>query len=410
MSTPLAAALAASVLVVVLAAVLRNGQYATFTGVLLGICVAVFAGLEDHLGPLLPAALALHAAALVHFLSLVRPRLRGWPWRVLITWPGHFWVAATFLAFPWAIVAALGFTPHGWWLPYLVSLGGLAQSLGSRMELVELTLDGRDAGADVERCRDARRLPIDDASEHPRALRIVQITDPHLGPFMSEARLAGICARAVAQSPDLIFLTGDFFTMEGSGTPQSLARALAPLKAMQGRVFACRGNHDLEVPDIVAHDLAAVGARLLIDEAENVETAVGLMQVLGLDHVWRNREAHYPAVFAQHPRGDSVFRIVLLHDPGGFHRLPAGEADLVLAGHTHGGHLGLVSFGLDWTTIGGLSGIPDHGLWRRGRDRMYVHRANGHYGFPLRIGVPSEESVLRLVLPHTASTDPGPMG
>jgi predicted MPP superfamily phosphohydrolase len=38
--------------------------------------------------------------------------------------------------------------------------------------------------------------------------------------------------------------------------------------------------------------------------------------------------------------------------------------------------------------------MPDHGLWARGTDRLYVHRGTGHYGFPLRLGVPSEESVL----------------
>jgi predicted MPP superfamily phosphohydrolase len=74
-------------------------------------------------------------------------------------------------------------------------------------------------------------------------------------------------------------------------------------------------------------------------------------------------------------------------------------AELVFAGHTHGGHLGLVSLGLDWTVIGAFAGIPDHGAWARGRDRLYVHRASGHYGFPLRLGVPIEESVLEVEHP-----------
>jgi predicted MPP superfamily phosphohydrolase len=38
--------------------------------------------------------------------------------------------------------------------------------------------------------------------------------------------------------------------------------------------------------------------------------------------------------------------------------------------------------------------MPDHGFWARGTDRLYVHRGTGHYGFPLRLGVPSEESLL----------------
>jgi predicted MPP superfamily phosphohydrolase len=43
--------------------------------------------------------------------------------------------------------------------------------------------------------------------------------------------------------------------------------------------------------------------------------------------------------------------------------------------------------------------MPDHGLWARGTDRLYVHRGTGHYGFPLRLGVPSEESLLAVHSP-----------
>ena len=60
---------------------------------------------------------------------------------------------------------------------------------------------------------------------------------------------------------------------------------------------------------------------------------------------------------------------------------------------------GLVSFGLGWTVLRALSSIPDHGLWARGRERLYVHRGTGHYGFPLRLGVPAEQSVLRVHAP-----------
>ena len=87
-------------------------------------------------------------------------------------------------------------------------------------------------------------------------LRIVQISDPHLGPFMSEARLRGICERAVAAHPDLIVLTGDYFTRETHDDWELLARALAPLRA-HPHVYACRGNHDLECPEAVTKGLEA---------------------------------------------------------------------------------------------------------------------------------------------------------
>jgi predicted MPP superfamily phosphohydrolase len=102
-------------------------------------------------------------------------------------------------------------------------------------------------------------------------------------------------------------------------------------------------------------------------------------------------------VCARHPRKEGALRIILLHDPGAFRELEEGEGDLVLSGHTHGGQVGLVSLGLPWTFISAFAKrFPDHGLWARGRDRLYVHRGTGHYGFPLRVGVPGEQSVLRV--------------
>lgn len=57
--------------------------------------------------------------------------------------------------------------------------------------------------------------------------------------------------------------------------------------------------------------------------------------------------------------------------------------------------MGLISLGRAWTFLRPFgTSMPDHGLWARGRDRLYVHRGTGHYGFPVRLGAPNEESVL----------------
>ncbi|MFM7140838.1 MAG: metallophosphoesterase [Alphaproteobacteria bacterium] len=249
----------------------------------------------------------------------------------------------------------------------------------------------------VERIRSRRRSrrPPPDRS----TLRVAQITDPHLGPWQPVARLRKRIAALLDREPDLVLLTGDFLTMEGAGTPGALAEALSPLRGAPGRCFAIFGNHDHECPDEVRHAMAVNGVRLLVDEEAVVETRVGPVQIVGADFVGRGRRRHLRDLVARLPRRDGHLRLLLLHDPSAFAHLPPGEVDLALSGHTHGGQVGLVSVGLDWTVLR-RSPFPDHGLFAHGPSRLYVHRGTGFYGFPLRIGVPGEHSVLELSPPR----------
>jgi len=377
------------------AAALRSRSYAVFRGVSLGLHSLIAVAIAPRFGWALPGFWLLQALVHVHALALVRPRLRPLFYRVLVSIPTAFFSAGTLLAFPWAIAQAFGFELWGVFIPYVLALIGVVQSLSAREEEVELVVaDGESVPGLARHALGAQRVS--------RPLRIVQITDPHLGPFMSIERLRRICARAVARNPDLVVLTGDFLTMESQSDPALLSRALEPLAALEGRVFACFGNHDHEAPRTVQKALEAVGARLLMDRAELVETPAGRVQILGADYVFRERKAHLTRVFGENPRVEGALRLVLLHDPGAFQHVPEGDADLVLSGHTHGGQVGLVSLGLSWTLLRAFVSAPDHGLWARGRDRLYVHRGTGHYGFPLRLGVPAEESLLVVHAPGLA--------
>jgi predicted MPP superfamily phosphohydrolase len=378
----------AAALVVLAAALVRGRLYATFVSVLLGVHTLVSVAMAPLFERVLPAYAYLQLAVYLHFALLALPRLRPLWYRALVSVPASFFAAATFLAIPWAIAKGFGATPYGFFVPYLLAVLGVVQSLRHRFEETDITLDGRPAPSLSRHALGKGRVE--------RPLRLVQITDPHLGPFMSEARLREIAERAVAASPDLVLLTGDFLTMESHGARASLARALSPLSALPGKVFACRGNHDHEAPDTVAGALADIGATLLVDEERTVDTPAGPVQVLGIDFHFRDRARRTQAVCERHPRVPGALRLVLLHDPGAFRHVPDGEADLVLSGHTHGGQLGLLVLGLPHTFVSAFTQIPDHGLWALGKNRLYVHRGTGHYGFPLRVGVPGEESLLRV--------------
>lgn len=375
----------------------RSRAYAIFRAVTLGLHVLLASALAPRFEAVWPLFYYLHAGVFVQALGLIRPRMRSLPYRALISLPAAFFGAGTLLALPWVLVGAAGFELPAVWLPFAAAAVGVLQSLRSKEETRDVVV------ADAQVVPRLARHQAGSARV-ARPLRLVQISDPHLGPFMSVERLARICRRAVSRDPDLVLLTGDFLTMESQADPRLLERALAPLAALPGRVFACFGNHDHEAPATVRHALERNGIRLLMDEAVSLQTPAGRVQLLGMDFVWRDRKQHLAQVCAAHPREPGALRIILLHDPGAFVHLPEGEGDLVLSGHTHGGQVGLVSLGLPYTMMRAFVRMPDHGLWARGTDRLYVHRGTGHYGFPLRLGVPSEESLLAVHSPAHQKT------
>ncbi len=355
-------------------------------------------------------------AAGAHMTHLVRARLRHGAFRLAVSIPGMVFVAVGALSGFW-LLALLPIRAVPWlagwdgglaalrWLdlvPVGVGIASVITSLRTTGEVVRVPLarTGPDTVTrlPVERYRGRRPAPLS-----ARPLRIVQITDPHLGPWRPVHRLRRVIEDLVAQQPDLVVLTGDLLTMEGAGSPGALADALAPLRRLPGRCFAVFGNHDLEAEDEVRRALAATDVRLLVDDEAVVDTPVGPVQIVGATWVGgRGRREHIQTVLARFPRRAHHVRLFLLHDPLGFRHVPKDDVDLTLSGHTHGGQVGLVSFGVDWTVLR-RSRWPDHGLFGHGANRLYVHRGTGFYGFPLRIGVPGETSVLELVLADGAS-------
>jgi len=399
------------------AAIARGRFYAIFSAVLLTFALPAALILHARLRLVVPDGLTTPidlafaysmAAAGVQFAHLVRARMRTSLFRWAISVPGQTFIAAGMLAGPWLLVLLpfrLAFDAFGWttilgvWtlveaLPLAVALASILTSVATRPETVRFEIS--DQGPEQ-----MRRIPVErihgDVPAPPvqRPLRIVQLTDTHLGPWQSVARLRWRVEDLVGRDPDLVALTGDFLTMESMGSPGCLEEALAPLRPIADRCVAIFGNHDHEAPDHVVAAMSTLGIRLLIDDETTLETAVGPVQVVGADFVGRGHREHLGDLLARHPRRAGHLRLLLLHDPVGFHALPEDDVDLVLSGHTHGGQVGLVSLGLDWTVLS-RSRWPDQGLFARGASRLYVHRGTGFYGFPLRVGVPPEHSVLEI--------------
>jgi predicted MPP superfamily phosphohydrolase len=129
------------------------------------------------------------------------------------------------------------------------------------------------------------------------------------------------------------------------------------------------------------------------------------LEVVGLDYFLRipgsPTDRYAKILRAWQPQAP---RILLNHDPRGFDLLPDDCADLVLSGHTHGGHVG-IQLGQDTlVSVVGMLGIPDQGIFERGDMRMFVTRCVGFYGYPMRLGIAPEIALLTLRSPQRPSS------
>ncbi len=228
-------------------------------------------------------------------------------------------------------------------------------------------------------------------------LRVAHLSDIHVGGDMDRPKLLHVAALTNAARPDIVLHTGDFLTHRTGDFDLPLYEALARINAPYGQ-WACLGNHDFDAPDRLVRYLHQSGVTTLRDRVTTLSIDGQLLELAGLDFLFQRfeRDALYSRIIASWGPRRSVPRVLLNHDPRAFVRLPARCADLVLSGHTHGGHAG-IQLGKDRAlSVVGLLGIPDQGVYRRTDMQMFVTRCVGFYGYPMRLGIPPEISILTL--------------
>jgi hypothetical protein len=275
-------------------------------------------------------------------------------------------------------------------------LGGPLWLLGSLASIVA-------AGAVVHGyLRGHRRLVVTETTvvlpDLPPALdglRLVHVSDLHLGPLADRAALCAALDRVAALDPDVVCVTGDIvdtpFTDLASWLPE-----LDRVTARHG-VFAILGNHDRHVgSDEVAAAMARwTQWRLLRDEVATIDVAGGRLHVAGLENRSRPESTEdLPPLLAAVPAGEAA--VLLVHNPEVFPAAVAAGAQLVLAGHTHGGQLAVPIF--PRLNPARLFLTPfDAGRFTRDGATLLVSRGLGHSGQPVRVGVPAEICVVTLV-------------
>lgn len=233
--------------------------------------------------------------------------------------------------------------------------------------------------------------------------RIAQLSDIHIGPFMSEDEIRKYVRIANAVKPEMIVLTGDFLTFDPS-PKQAVVTALSGLRAPYG-VFGCLGNHDswARSEDSLTELFGLAGIRILRQDHVLVPNAGERFNLIGIDYANSRHMSvgggHMDALRLEGLEDlmekDAV-NILLSHNPDTFDRAAELGIDLSLAGHTHGGQLALEFISPEIAPSRIVTPYVA-GWFQKPGGQLYVNRGIGTIAAPMRVGAPPELTVFELV-------------
>jgi predicted MPP superfamily phosphohydrolase len=244
-----------------------------------------------------------------------------------------------------------------------------------------------------------------------KGLKIVQLSDIHSGSLKNPAAVRRGVDLALAEKPDLILFTGDLVNDIALEVGEYQA-IFGCLTAPMG-VFSTLGNHDYgdyawwENAEAKKANLdhlmriqSEMGWRLLMNEHVVLERNGEQIALIGIEN-W-SAKARFPKygkldeayAGAQH----YPFKILMSHDPSHWDaqvRKEYPDIDLTLSGHTHGMQFGLEVPGFKWSPVQYIY-KEWAGLYEEGKQKLYVNRGFGFIGYPGRVGIMPEITVIEL--------------
>lgn len=230
-------------------------------------------------------------------------------------------------------------------------------------------------------------------------VRIVQVSDVHVGPHTSRRHLARVADTVRDARPDLVAHTGDQVD-DFARDVQYFVAALGDVTAPLG-VFAVAGNHDVIAGwDGVRIGMEEAGITVLVNEAVPLERGGARIWLAGTgDPAGRSWSRDGGATAAPDiertleriPRGEPT--VALAHNPALWPELARHGVDLTLSGHTHYGQLAIPGWG--WNIASSFLDLS-MGTHRQGDSLLYISPGANYWGVPFRIGTPPEVTVLVL--------------
>ncbi|MER5360293.1 metallophosphoesterase [Streptomyces sp. NPDC002785] len=233
-------------------------------------------------------------------------------------------------------------------------------------------------------------VPLAKLPRSAHGFRIAVVSDIHLGPILGRAHTQRIVDTINRTQPDLVAVVGDLV----DGTVADLgpaAEPLARLSARQGSFFVT-GNH--EYYSGAAQWIDHV-RELGLHPLENARVEINGFDLAGVNDIAGKSEGQGPDFDrALGDRDRTRAAVLLAHQPVVIHDAVAHGVDLQLSGHTHGGQLWPGNF------IAELANPTVAGLDRYGDTQLYVSRGAGAWGPPVRVGAPSDITVVELASRH----------
>jgi predicted MPP superfamily phosphohydrolase len=240
--------------------------------------------------------------------------------------------------------------------------------------------------------------------------KIAQLSDIHSGSFWNKTAVKGGVEMVLNEKPDLIAFTGDLVNNETSEV-KNYIDVFDKLKAPYG-VLSITGNHDYgdyrswntqeEKQKNFADLIAAhkqMGFDILLNENRKITVDDETLSIIGIENWGKGRFSKYGKLAdAYKGSEESPVKILLSHDPSHWDeevRSKFPDIDLMLAGHTHGFQFGVEIPGFKWSPSQYVYN-QWAGLYEEGNQRLYVNRGFGYIGYPGRVGMPPEITVLEL--------------
>lgn len=222
-------------------------------------------------------------------------------------------------------------------------------------------------------------------------IRVVQISDIHMGGWMNLDRLQRVADLIVAQAPDVLLITGDFVI--GHDHADISQQAVDDLTAGLSRLansfptFAVLGNHDYWTDaETVRRLLNSCGITDLTNTVFTLKRGDERLHLCGVDDIWEG-DARLDDVIAQ--LSDESSAILMAHEPDFADTSAAtGKFDLQLSGHTHGGQVVLPILGPP--VLPYLGQKYSSGLYKVGDMFQYTNRGVGMARLTIRVNCPPE--------------------